>query len=344
MSVAAFRFRLRLASKQRGKFAFEQREVDIQISDFLTLELAARNAESLDQATNFHIDAGGFDSEPAAREAAEALRVRLRLLNAILNLGLNIPSEDRISGQVSEEIKKQVKEDHGATAIDSIWGVNVFPDDDSHFEYVMGGGIDVRPSDPSYIFEGLKKLWPLEISLDAPSEIALHILGLATQETSDKAGFLTCYLALEQLIDRKARSEAARSQIGKFQRDLTELSAAAPEAITNAELQSLKGALSALNEESFSSALARFGRTITAPALLKGVTPTKFFSACIDARNKIAHKAEPSTKIPLSELASGLREAVLGIIWTRNNLSPFSMATPPSAVNIPVGGIKIRVM
>jgi hypothetical protein len=344
MSPPAFRFRLRIASKHGGKFAFAQPEVSTAISESLTLEFSARNADCLDKATNYHIDAGGFDSEKAAREAAEALRVRLRLLNAILNLGLNIPTEDKITGQVSEEVKKRVKTDHGGTAIDSVWGINVYPDDGLHFEYVLGGNIEVRPSDPSYIFEGLKTLWNLEISLDPASETALHILGLATQETSDKAAFLTAYLALEQLIDRRPRSDAARAQIRRFQQELAELCASNPETIAGPEVQSLTGALAALNEESFSSALTRFGRSITGPPQINGVTPQQFLSACIDARNKIAHKAEPSTKIALGELAAGLREVVLGIIWTRNKLPPFSMKTPASAVSIPAGGMHIRVM
>lgn len=344
MSLPAYRFRLRLASKQGGKFAFEQPNVSVQVSDALTLELAARNADSLDKATNYHIDAGGFDSEVAAREAAEALRVRLRLLNAILNLGLNIPIEDRITSQVSEEIKKSVNADHGATAIDSVWGVSTYPDDGLHFEYVFGGSFEVRPSDPSYIFEGLRTLWTLNISLEPASETALHILGLATQETTDKAAFLTTYLALEQLIDRKPRSDTACSQIRRFQQELAEMAAAEPESITSPELHSLTGALAALNEESFSSALARFGRSVTAPTLIKGLAPQKFLSACVGARNKIAHKAEPSTEIALGELAAGLREVVLGLIWTRNKLPPFSMSTPPSAISVSSGGMKIRVM
>jgi len=344
MSSHTFRFRFRIASKRGGMFAFEQPEVDVAVSESLTLEFAARDAESLDKATNYHIDAGGFSSEQAAREAAEALRVRLRLLNAILNLGLNIPTEDKISGQVSAEIKQKLKAERGETVVDSIWGINVYPDDGLHFEYVFGGNVEVRPSDPSYIFEGLKTLWELDISIDSTSEIALHILGLSTHETSDKAAFLASYLALEQLIDRKPRSEAARSQISRFQQELAEVSAANPTALAGQELQSLSGALAALNEESFSSALTRFGKGINAPALIKGVSPQKFLSACIDARNKIAHKAEPNTKIPLGELAEGLREVVLGLIWTRNKLPPFSMKTPPSAICIPPGGMQIRVM
>ena len=344
MTQSLFRFRLRVASRQDGKFAFSTSKVETNLSDEVTIAIVARNADSLDKATSYHIDAGGFSSEQEAREIAEALRVRLRLLNALLGLGLNIPIENTISGQVSSAIKTKLQEEQGATVIDSIWGINVYPDDGLHFECVLGGNVVVRPSEPSYLFEGLKTLWNLDISLDASSEFALHILCLATQEASEKATFLTGYLALEQLIERRPRSELARAQIRRFQEELASATDSSAEALSGAELQSLNGALSALNEESFSSALMRFARTIATPELIKGHTPQKFLSACIAARNKIAHQAEPSTEIPLTELSAGLREIVLALIWTRNNLTQFSISTPPSAISIPEGGMQIRMM
>ena len=343
MSSAPYRFRLRLACKRTGTFAFATPSVSIPVSDGLTLELSARNAESLDEATNFHLDGGGFPSADEARRAAEALRIRLRLLNAILGLGLNIPADDKVSAQVSEEIKAKLKSEQNATVVDSIWGVSVYPDDGLHCEYVLSGNIVVKPNDPSYIAEGLRNIWGLEISLDSASEVALHILCLATQETSDKATFLTNYLALEQLVDREPRSNAARAIISRFQEELTS-AATIDKSLSETEVRSLSGALASLDEESFPSALNRLGRRIATPTQICGSAVPKFLSACISARNKIAHRAEPETEIPLGELAKGLREFVLGLVWTRNGLPSFSMTTPPSAVSIPPGGMSIRVM
>ncbi|CAH1903681.1 conserved hypothetical protein [Candidatus Nitrotoga sp. HW29] len=343
MPGASYRFRLRLACKRTGTFAFSTPTASVPVSDGLTFELSARNADSLDEATNFHFDGGGFLSANEARQAAEALRIRLRLLNAILGLGLNIPVGDKVSSQVSEEIKTKLKSEQNATVIDSIWGVSVYPDDGLHFEYILSGNVVVKPSDPSYILDGLKTIWDLVVSLDSASEVALHILCLATQETSDKANFLTSYLALEQLVDRESRSTAAQAAIRRFQDELTS-AATIEKSLTDAEVRSLNGALASLNEESFPSALTRLGTRIATPARICGVTPTKFLSACISARNKIAHHAEPETEIPLGELAKGLREFVLGLIWTRNSLPSFTMTTPPSAVSIPSGGMSIRVM
>ena len=102
--------------------------------------------------------------------------------------------------------------------------------------------------------------------------------------------------------------------------------------------------LGSLNEESFSSALSRLGKQITKPEKICGLPVPKFLSACINARNKIAHHAEPETPVPLSELTKSLREFVLMLVWTRNKLPDLNLNTPPSAVSIPPGGLTIRVM
>lgn len=319
-------------------------EVQIEVSNALTLEVAARNAETLAAATNFHIDGTGFTSGEAATVAAEALRVRLRLLNAILGLGLNIPVGNTVSAQVSEEIKNKLKSEQGATVVDSIWGASVFPDDGLHFEYVVSGNIVINPSDPGYLLEGIKKLWTLEISLDKESEDALQILCLATQETSDKAAFLASYLALEELVERRPRSDAARQVLQRFKKELSERGGDDVHPLLPEEASSLVGVLGSLNEESFSSALNRLGNQISQPTQVCGVPIPKFLSACIDARNKIAHHAEPETAIPLTELSKALREFVLMLVWTRNKLPNFTLNTPPSAVSIPPGGFSIRVM
>lgn len=57
-----YRFRLRLASKQDGTFAFSSKEQDFDLDPRTTITLVARNAETLDKATTFHMDAGGFST------------------------------------------------------------------------------------------------------------------------------------------------------------------------------------------------------------------------------------------------------------------------------------------
>ena len=342
-SPMSHRFRLRVAAKQEGKFAFDTPATSLLLTGGLTLDLVARNAKTLAKATTFHFEAGGFSTEEAARAAGERLRLRLRLLNAILGLGINVPVGDSPSGAVSAAIKEKARNEHDAVVIDSVWGLTTFPDDGRHFEYVLGGHLGVRPSDPSYVTTALKTVWDLDVQLDQPSEDALHILGLATLETSEKAAFLTSYLALEQLIQRKARSASAAELIVRFQKHVEKACTRKRAPLTKSEATSLCGALGRLREESFKSALIRFATRVSEPKELKGRPLRKFLSACVD-RDRIAHTGSVEMPIPLADLATGLREFVLGLIWTRNQLPALSIAIPPSAVTAPADGLTMRVL
>jgi hypothetical protein len=339
-----YKFRLRLATKHPRKFAFSTPEEAFILPDGLKLTLVARNANSLDEATTFHIDGGGFPTDVEAKAAGEALRNKLRLLNAILAFGLNIPVGDTPSASVSDEVKKDVASKHAGVVIDSVWGLLTFPDDGMYFEYVVGGNLEVRPSEPEYPFNALKTLWNLNVQLDGQSEEALQILGLANLETSDKAAFLTSYLALEQLVERRPRSPVAKKLIERFTAQLMKASKRKRSPIPPAEVQSLSGALSALQEESFSSALARLGRSFTNPTHIQGIPVRRFLSACTDARNRIAHHAEPMTPYPLIQLTNGLREVAIGLIWTRNQLPPLTFNTPASSISAPAGTVAVRVL
>ncbi|GER09791.1 hypothetical protein VHAB30_09440 [Variovorax boronicumulans] len=307
------------------------------------MSLFARNANSLSQATAFHFEAGGFPTEKAARDAGEALRIKLRVLNALLGLGLLVPQGDKQSASVSTAVKDMASKE-GGVIIDTIWGVQTYPDDGLHGEIIIGGNLEVNSSDPLYVFEAISKIWPIDVKLDAPSEIALHILGLGTTEASEKASFLTSYLAIEQLIERKSRSEKTKKLLIQFQRRIQQSTVRKRAPMDAMEAKSLSGALSALQEESFSSALTRFAKTLKTPTEIRGIPKEKFFSACIQTRNKIAHQVEVKTKISISELNAGLREITMGLIWHRNNLPSITINTPPSKVLIPEGQFAIRVL
>src|SRR5262245_51285629 len=123
-----FRFRLTLYHRRPGVFRFDTQSTTIECDAGMTLVLTARNANTLAQSTSLHFEAGGFPDAPTARQAGERLRLRLRLLNAKLGLGLNVPLVDATTGSISNEIKAKAAED-GATLMDTMKGLFVFPDD-----------------------------------------------------------------------------------------------------------------------------------------------------------------------------------------------------------------------
>ena len=95
-------------------------------------------------------------------------------------------------------MKQEVREKHGAVALDTIVGLAVFPDADRYIEFVMAAQAQVYPGDPTYLFTALSKVWPIEIRFDDRSQDALrnswprHGGGIATIK------FLLTYLAVEK--------------------------------------------------------------------------------------------------------------------------------------------------
>lgn len=126
----AYKFRLTFWHPKAGRFPFDEAAKTVAMDDGLAL--VARNADSLTEATQFHFEGGGYENEKAARVADERLRVRLRVLNALLNLGIAMPAIDSTSARLSAPARKAAEDKSGIKVLDTISGVGVFPDDGNH--------------------------------------------------------------------------------------------------------------------------------------------------------------------------------------------------------------------
>ncbi len=337
----SFRFRLTLTlhHKARGLFRFDTETTTVELGNGQILLLSARDTNSLAEATSFHFEGSNFPDKITARETGEKLRIRLRVLNAMLGLGIIVPLQDSITGGVSSTIKDDMLENHDVVVLDTVEGLSVFPDDGKHIEFPSYiRQLDSYPSDPTYIFKALTKLWDLNITLDERTEDALHILNLAEIETSPRAKFLTTYLALETLIQRKSKSEAAIALIDSFRQQESKAN------LDEKEIQSLDGSLASLRRQSFSSAIMEFLNTIESPTELKGRPIRKFISDSISARNTIAHNAILNSNINLDELSGGIKEFILSLIWTFNKIPNIAIDVPASSISIPEGGFIIRAV
>ena len=144
------------------------------------------------------------------------MRLCLRVLDSMLGLGIAIPLTDSTSGGAADHIKESFHKETGGVMLDTIVGLAVFPDDENYVECVISGEAEVYPGDPTYVLKALETVWPLEMKFDDRADDALLFLGLSTTEVSPRAKFLMSYMALERMIDRLPRSEAARNLIKDF--------------------------------------------------------------------------------------------------------------------------------
>ncbi len=329
-----FQFRLTFGHPRPGFFRFREEVKDIAMPGGETLSLVARDSDKLIEAARYHFAMGGFPDEASAQARGNQLRVHLQVLNASLNLGLLVPTADTTSVRVTPEHKQKLADEHGVTLLDSIVGLGVFPDDGKHAEVVVAGTLDVYPSEPEYVLSALQTLWPINFTLSDRQRDALEILGRATSELSPRIQFLLCYLALERMVKRDPRSDAAQKLVQGF-------IAQANRSLPEGEAASLSGALGALSIQSFSSALRLLAMKIQEPKEIGGQSIADLFLECIRTRNAIAHEANPETTDRLTILTTHLQRLVLILIWTEGKYPPVTFTVPPSAVGVP--SLKILV-
>ena len=330
-----FRFRLTFHHMTRGFFRFGERSNSFPLDESTQATLTARDADTLDQATRFHLEVSGFTDTETARIAGERLRLRLRILNSVLGLGLAVPTVDTTSARLSSTAKESELKATGRIVLDSIVGLAVFPDCDKYVESVIAGTGNVHPSDPSYLFRALAQIWSIEMHLDQCTEDALEILGRATIETSQRARFLLTYLAAERIVDRASRSDAAIRLLEEFQERVRS------SGLDKRDADSLCGSLAQLRTESFRSALFALAARIQDPLSIQGKPLREFLSECVDARNALAHDALGS-KTNLHALSDGLREFVMRLIWTTRHIPPVFIQVPASTISM--DGMAIRLL
>jgi hypothetical protein len=212
-----YKFRMTFHHATPGVLRFDSQSVPLAFGNAEQFELRARNADTLAEATAFHIEGTGFPDKASAEAAGERLRVRLRLWNAMLGLGIKVPLTDTVSGGASSHLKQKLLEDHDAVAVQNVMGLNVYPDDDRHIEVIFSAEGQAHPSSSEYLLDALEQLWPIDVAFNDQTEDALNIINAATVETSARARFLTTYLALEQLIERSHRSSEALELLEELQ-------------------------------------------------------------------------------------------------------------------------------
>jgi hypothetical protein len=327
-AALGFRFRLTFRHSSPGFFRFEEQSIPVELGEGLDLVLTARDAGTLAKATWFHIEGRGFPNEDAAQSLGERLRLRLRVLNCLLGLGITVPTVDSRRAVVADTEKEIILKKTGRVIIDTIEGLAVISGDPNHFEDVSSGRLSVYRSDPAYVLKALAVMWPLEMQFDERADDALRMLSIAITEPSPRAKFLTTYFALELMIDRLPRSEAAQELIEELKEQVQR------SALDDKDKESLVSSLGNLKEQSFRTALLALVEGINPPPTINSMPAREFLSECVNVRNRIAHNAKLDDSTDLAKLSDGLRYFVMTRIWAMNPTPDVSVNLPPDAVQL----------
>lgn len=330
-----YKFRQTTHSNRRGLFWLDKSSTEIELEDGVVLSLVARDADTLAKATSFHFECSGYSSEETARAQGERFRRLLHILTSVLELEQIVEIEDKRVGSVGDSVKEAARL-KGGVLLDQRSGLTVIPDDGMHGEFVSSSTKITKANPPDYVLAALKQLWMIDFPLDADGQAVLEMLSLSTAEVSPSTKYLTTYLALEQLIQRRSRAKETIDILSKL-RGIIEGSSLVEE-----EKRTLSGLLGSLEEESFSTAFKRYMAGVKSPKEVEGISTSKLASRCIAFRNKIAHS--PS-KIDLGEarlLTKALRTMIFAVLWQRFDLPHFSINRPADKINL--GPLEMRIL
>lgn len=322
MIAPTYKARLIFAARAPGLLNWESPTHSWTLPSGHQAELRARPDGPLAEATEYHIDIGGFTSAEQACATGEQLRAAVRLANAVLGLGLNIPTitQESPRARVSAEHKEKVRREYGATIVDCVFGLNVLREDEA-LEAVVKGYITTRPKDSGYVLDTAAQLWGLEDSLDDASIIACELLNTAARDPSARSAFLVSFLALDVLLERRQRPEETQQVLGALRKTIDDSH------LPDSEKNRLRSRIGDLQHTSLTAEIDRFvAAGSNADMIVQGEPLATFLSACTDLRHRLAHPPKPGAgALPVSEAElnkrrAGLREIVLNLVWARNGL------------------------
>ncbi|MDF3067105.1 MAG: hypothetical protein K0R38_2706 [Polyangiaceae bacterium] len=320
-----FRFRVTAHHPTPGFFRINEGRRTMALVDGVELTLAARDAPTLAQATRYHFEGRAFATEEGARTAGERLRQSLHVLVGMFGLTLIVPSVDGEDGKLAEAEKARIRE-QGLEVLNSRTGVSVLPDDENCVEFVAAGLGEVTPSDPEYVLKAIESVWPLELVFDDVSKRALETVSFASSAASPLLKFLTMYMAVEQLLNRVPTSEPALAPIDELIETLRKT------ALPETEKAGLISALGNLKGfQPFSATFRKFAELNPEFPKLRGLPLSKLASDSIKLRNNIAHRVQADPR-NAEELAGGLRELALALVWSRNQLPTVTLERPADRV------------
>ena len=343
MCKPGFRFRLSVETRSTGLLRLAEKETTLELTEGRTAYVVARDSVALETAKKLHFEAGGYETEKAARAAGEKLRLSLRVLNAIASIGLVVPITDKVSGSLSGEEKAKAEERSSTIIMDDVRGVLVFPDDGRHAEFSIDAEAVAYPSDTTYWFAAVQELMKIDMEFDERAEDAVTFLNMATLETTPRSAFLLTYLALERIVPTLKRDENSLGVLEELKKVVQHAGDRTSKPLGKAESETLLGSLRRLEYESFGNALRRLG--VENPDYkVEGISLAKFLGKCTAMRHETAHPSSTRKPRDYESLTRGLRGFTISLLWSKYKLETLSFHRPADSVEIPDGGLSLRLI
>jgi hypothetical protein len=194
---------------------------------------------------------------------------------------------------------------------DDSFGVQVFECEPwPRFGRVLPGSVFTTPSEEQ-LLEAIGLAVERDARMSRTERLAFDIYSASFRESAADARLVTLMMAVETLLDRQSRSDAAIGHVDKLIA-FTQQSDLPP-----GEIESLLSGLKDFRKESISSAGRRAAKALGRRYYMRE-SPAGFFTACYKIRSKLVHGAIPRpSQNEVSARAEALRHFV-GDLLTRD--------------------------
>ena len=239
MPTAKYRFRLRFFVHAAGVIKHNQRIFEFNLPNGTQATLSSLNSEEISKGTEFVLSAGGFPDEKEALNIGNYLKTALLICGAKLKIGIDA-GKDKSSSQLGDHVKDTIFEAQGVKIIDNVHGVSAYSEEYPVQTFSISGLGLVNPhSVEDFVYVLISQY--AKPTLSEKEVLALELYGASHFEKSARARFLTLVLAVEALLQPKARDQQSKILVDSFIQQ-TKISS-----LSEAEKQSFVGSLNSVN-------------------------------------------------------------------------------------------------
>jgi hypothetical protein len=261
--------------------------------------------DPLSEARSIILRGSGYGSEGEAKAAG--LLWRSRLMRAFATVRIGADFGDRTAQGGLTEAGLQAFAAPGVRALNDVHGTMVFECDPPSV-FLGTGPITARVSSPHERLVDAMTNAIANGGLSEERQVAYDLFAASFGQPSADARFALLMMALESLIDPIPRPEASRRHVEAL------IEATNNSGLSKSEINSIKGSLSWLLDESIGQAGRRLARTLE-PRRYKDEAPTTFFTRCYEMRSQLMHGHHPlPTRDQIGERAAPLEMFVADLL------------------------------
>lgn len=241
------------------------------------------NPVPLSEARSINLRGSGYSSEDEAIAAGEVWRARLMRAFAGIRVGADFG--DRAPQGAFTEAGLAAFSAQDRRVLNDVHGLMVFECDPPPV-FVRLGPLTAMVSSPH---ERLVQAMNNAIETGGLSEerqVTYDLFSASFGQRSADARFALLMMALESLIKPAPRSADSRNHVQQI------IKATEQSGLAKSEIESIRGALNWLLDESIGQAGRRLARTLE-PRKYNNETPATFFTHCYELRSRLMHGVHP---------------------------------------------------